>query len=112
MQFSKETLKGAIDPVVLNILQKNGESYGYELVQMIKEKTDGIFDLKEGTVYPLLYRLEDQGLIDSSFKSTTTSKPRRYYKITKSGEKLLKSKTDEYSSFIKAMKRALSLSSV
>jgi PadR family transcriptional regulator, regulatory protein PadR len=112
MQFSKEILKGAIDPVVLNILHKHGECYGYELVQLIREQTDGIFDLKEGTVYPLLYRLEDQKLISSSFKSTLTSKPRRYYEITKAGEKLLESKTNEYSSFIKAMKRALSLSLV
>jgi len=112
MQFSKEILKGAIDPIVLSILHTYGESYGYELVQRIKEKSDGIFDLREGTVYPLLYRLEDQGLITSEYKSTITSKPRRYYQITKSGEKLLEDKKTEYSSFMKAMKRALSLSLV
>jgi PadR family transcriptional regulator PadR len=107
MKFSKEILKGALDLVVLETLSR-GQSYGYELIQNIKLKTDGAFDLKEGTIYPLLYRLEDQGLVYSSFKSTTTSKPRRYYKLTDEGKKLLKDKTTEYTSFFKAMKGILS----
>ncbi len=112
MQFSKEILKGALDPVVLSILDRYGECYGYELVERIKEKTDGIFDLKEGTVYPLLYRMEDQGLITSSYKSMGKGKNRRYYEITDEGKKQLGNKKTEYGSFIKAMKRALSLSLV
>lgn len=109
MQFSKEILKGAIDPIVLQILQTHGESYGYELIERIKLKTDGIFDLREGTVYPLLYRLEDQKYITSTRKLTPNGKERRYYKITKAGERLLESKTTEYSAFLKAMKQALNL---
>lgn len=107
MQFSKEILKGALDLVVLETLSR-GQSYGYELIQNIKLKTDGAFDLKEGTIYPLLYRLEDQGLIYSSFKATTTSKPRRYYKLTNEGKKILKVQKLQFISFFKAMKGILS----
>jgi PadR family transcriptional regulator PadR len=107
MQFSKEILKGALDLVVLETLSR-GQSYGYEIIQNIKLKTDGVFDLKEGTIYPLLYRLEDQGLVYSSFKSTTTSKPRRYYKLTDEGRKMLKNQKLQFVSFFKAMKGILS----
>ncbi len=107
MKFSKEILKGSLDIVVLECLARK-ESYGYELIQNIKLKTDGLFDLKEGTIYPLLYRLEDQKLIFSSFKSTVKSKPRRYYKLTDAGKKALKEQKLQFVSFFKAMKGILS----
>ena len=109
MQFSKEILKGALDVVVLKALSTYGESYGYQLIQHINHDSDGIFELREGTVYPLLYRLEDQKLVSSHRKFTPQGKERRYYKLTKAGEKLLQSRLGEYRSFLQAMKQTLQL---
>jgi PadR family transcriptional regulator PadR len=109
MQFSKEILKGALDAVVLKALSTYGESYGYELIQHINHDSDGIFELREGTVYPLLYRLEDQKLIKSYRKTTPQGKERRYYELTKAGQKHLEERVTEYVTFLKAMKQALHL---
>ena len=110
MQFSKEILKGALDVVVLKALSTYGEAYGYQLIQHINHDSDGVFELREGTVYPLLYRLEDQKLITSHRKLTPQGKERRYYKLTKAGAKLLDERVKEYGAFLKAMKQALHLS--
>ncbi len=107
MQFSKELLNGTLELTILETLS-HGQSYAYELIQNINLKTAGAFELKESTVYTLLYRLEDQGMVYSSFKSTITSKPRRYYKLTNDGKARLKEKTLEYNFFTRAMKGILS----
>ncbi len=110
MQFSKEILKGALDAIVLKSLSTYGESYGYELIQHINHDSDGIFELREGTVYPLLYRLEDQKLIKSYRKLTPQGKERRYYELTKAGKKHLEERVNEYGTFLVGMKQALHLS--
>jgi PadR family transcriptional regulator PadR len=107
MQFSKELLNGTLELVVLETLS-HGQSYAYELIQNINLKTAGAFELKESTVYTLLYRLEGQGMVYSSFKSMVRSKPRRYYKLTEDGKTRLKEKFAEYTLFSKAMKGILS----
>jgi len=107
MDFSKQLLSGTLELVILETLS-HGQSYAYEIIQNIELKTGGAIELREGTVYPLLYRLEDQGMVYSSFKSTITSKPRRYYKLTNDGKVRLQEKTLEYIFFTKAMKGILS----
>lgn len=85
MNISKEILKGSVDAIVLATLRDQGASYGYQLIQRIKEQSLDVFDFQEGTIYPLLYRLEDKGFVKSKRKKMENGKTRRYYEITSSG---------------------------
>lgn len=107
MYFSKELLKGTMEVIVLNALKESGESYGYQLVKTINEASHNIFELQEGTLYPLLYRLEDKKYIKSIKKMAPTGKERRYYSITSSGKKVLGERRAELQVFIKAVHQAL-----
>lgn len=106
MNFSKQLLGGTLELIILETLS-HGQSYAYEMIRNIHLKTGGAIELREGTIYPLLYRLEDQGMVYSSFKAMPRSKPRRYYKLTENGKTRLKEITSEYIIFTKAIKGIL-----
>ncbi|MDO4168978.1 MAG: PadR family transcriptional regulator [Lachnospiraceae bacterium] len=82
--------KGLLDMLVLKLLEKE-EKYGYQIISELREKSDGRFSLKEGTLYPILYRLEDNELIKSKWSEVVGKKvPRKYYVITEKGKKQVK----------------------
>ena len=64
MKISKELLKGSTTMLVLDLL-KNQNMYGYEMIKKLKEKSENVFELKEGTLYPILHGLEENGFITS-----------------------------------------------
>lgn len=109
MQFSKELLKGTAEIIVLNTLKDLGETYGYQLVKAINEASSGMFDLQEGTLYPLLYRLEDKGYVVSTKKTAPSGKERRYYAITVSGKKILSERRTELSLFMQALSQTIGI---
>jgi len=86
-QFTKQIKKGLLELVILKLLNDE-DLYGYSLIQKVKEKSNGSLDIKDGTLYPILYRLEDSDMIKSYWEQidTTRSKPRKYYKITENGK--------------------------
>lgn len=94
MSISKEGLKGNTEMIILKVLESKSY-YGYDLIQEIKSQSDGIFDFKEGTLYPILYRMEEKGLLTSEKKEAPSGKTRRYYFISKKGEAFLVEKTNE-----------------
>ncbi|HLD22233.1 MAG TPA: PadR family transcriptional regulator [Patescibacteria group bacterium] len=110
MQFSKEVMKGVAEIIVLQTLEQNGESYGYQLIKSISHSSKNIFEFQEGTLYPLLYRLEAKGLISSAKKTAPNKKERRYYSITPTGKRALKQRTAELGSLVKGLKHVLSFS--
>lgn len=79
--------KGALPALILEALQR-GESHGYRIAQQIKERSDGVLDFKEGTLYPALHKLENDGLVES-YEAMEKGRPRRYYRITKAGRAVL-----------------------
>lgn len=109
MHFSKELLKGAADVIVLSTLSKFGASYGYRLIELISHESGKIFELQEGTLYPLLYRLEHKGLVESYRKTAPSGKDRRYYEITKKGKLYLAGRVKEYGGFVSGMQSMLDL---
>lgn len=109
MKFSSELLKGTAELLVLQILAKNGESYGYELVRSIAETSNNVFEFQEGTLYPLLYRLEARGFVESTKKLSSSGKERRYYAITTSGKAVLKDRRAELGAFVQGLSAALDL---
>ncbi len=100
-------IKGTADILVMQILSVRKEAYGYELVQLIHKESGGMFDYQEGTIYPLMYRLELQGLLSSKRKSTDSGKDRRYYRLTKKGQDFLESRTKDLRAYLLGINRIL-----
>jgi PadR family transcriptional regulator PadR len=78
--------KGLLDIVVLNLLHR-GPSHGYEMVQTMK-RIEGL-QIREGNIYPVLARLETDGLVTSYSEPSTDGPPRKYFRLTESGQKAL-----------------------
>lgn len=97
MKINKELLKGSTSMLVLNLLAEEN-MYGYQMIKTLSEKSQNVFELKEGTLYPILHSLEESNLI-SSYWDETTGKKRKYYSITKEGKKHLESKKEEWKVF-------------
>ncbi|MBU5483605.1 PadR family transcriptional regulator [Clostridium sp. MSJ-11] len=104
--MDKEILKGSIDILILLLVQKQ-DTYGYEIAKNIKEKSNGLYIMGEGTLYPALKRLEEKELIQSYWQNYTPSNKRKYYKITPKGKETLMTKLlewDKITSLIKIFK--------
>jgi PadR family transcriptional regulator len=87
-------LKGTLPTLILHELA-GGPLHGYRIAQQIKAKSKGVLDFKEGTLYPALHGLENKGLLTSEEK-TENGRTRRYYRLTKSGHKVLASEREEW----------------
>ena len=89
-KYESQMKKGVLDMLVLKLLDEE-EKYGYQIISELKEKSNGRFVLKEGTLYPILYRLEDDALVKSKWSEPEGKKvPRKYYVITERGKEKLR----------------------
>ena len=79
--------KGTLPTLILETLEHQ-PSHGYRIAQRIKERSKGVLDFKEGTLYPALHKLENEGHVQS-YEGVEKGRPRRYYRITKSGRGIL-----------------------
>ena len=105
MKFNKELVKGSTTMLVLELL-KSDNMYGYQMIKKLKEKSQNVFELKEGTLYPILHSLEENGYIISYWDESTTKK-RKYYAITEKGKKQLKEKKEEWKKFSNGINQVL-----
>jgi DNA-binding PadR family transcriptional regulator len=88
----KDLIGASATPLVLSILARE-ESYGYAIIQKVKELSRGKLEWTDGMLYPILHRLEKQKLIQSIWKDAPTGRKRKYYRIRAAGkEKLLELK--------------------
>ena len=88
-KYERQMKKGVLDMLVLRLL-KSEPKYGYQIIQELKEKSEETFLLKDGTLYPILYRLEDDKLVVSKWSEAEGKQvPRKYYEITEAGQKAL-----------------------
>lgn len=84
-KYEQQMKKGVLEMLVLKLLEDE-EKYGYQLISELKEKSDDMFLLKEGTLYPILYRLEDEALVESRWSEPKGKEvSRKYYAITEKG---------------------------
>ncbi|MGH2920481.1 MAG: helix-turn-helix transcriptional regulator [Gaiellaceae bacterium] len=97
-----DELKGHLDLVLLAVLA-DGPAHGYALVEELRLRSDGVFDLAEGTVYPALYRLESAGLLASKW-TTASGRRRRTYRLTRRGAAKLAKERGEWQRFADTMK--------
>ncbi len=95
MSINKELLKGTTMLLILQLL-KEGDKYGYEMTRELETRSDSLFTLKEGTLYPILHGLESDGMIEAYWEDTELARKRKYYRITKKGLKLLDEKKVEW----------------
>ena len=86
--LSKDLVAASSRPMVLSILKKQ-ESYGYEILKTIKERSNQQIEWKDGMIYPLLRKLENEGLIESFWKTSDTGRKRKYYRIKPAGKTYL-----------------------
>jgi PadR family transcriptional regulator PadR len=89
-KFQKELNAGTSSLVLLSVMSRSGEPmYGYQIAKMLEESAPEIPMMKQGTLYPVLRSLEENGLLESTVEPSVSGPPRRYYKITKDGRAAL-----------------------
>src|SRR5512143_1218537 len=96
-----EALKGHLDLLLLAILAE-GPAHGYAVIESLRSRSGGIFDLPEGTIYPALHRLERQGLLRSCW-SEDSARRKRVYQLTRSGQQALAKRQEEWKQFSRAV---------
>ena len=98
MKPDKSMLSGATPLLVLSLL-KDGDKYGYEMIEELASRSDDTFLLKEGTLYPILHTLEKEKCLTAYRREASTGRERKYYHITKKGLQMLEEKQQEWELF-------------
>ncbi len=107
MAVDKSLLTGSMTMLILKLLSEK-DMYGYEMIDTLRKKSQNVFELKAGTLYPLLHSLEEKGML-KVYEQEFLGKTRKYYSITKEGKKLLKSKTEEWNVYSGAIANVLAM---
>ena len=84
MEADKSLVSGSMALLVLKLLE-DGDKYGYQMTSELRQRSEDVFHLKAGTLYPLLHSLEEKGLVTAYEREAAAGKPRRYYHLTKAG---------------------------
>lgn len=98
MKIEKSLLSGSTPMLVLSLLT-DGDKYGYEMVEELAKRSDDTFQLKEGTLYPLLHAMEKEKLVRAYSKLSPNGRERKYYQLTDSGREQLEYKEKEWRLF-------------
>jgi len=100
-----DTLNGQLDPLILATVAEE-PAHGYAILQRLKLRSGGAFDLAEGTIYPALHRLERDGLLSSTW-STESGRRRRVYSVTQAGASSLEVRRREWRQFARAIEAVM-----
>ena len=95
--MAREQVKGQLELLILAVLE-GGPRHGYAIIAALRERSEGDFDLPEGTVYPALHRMEERGLVSSSW-ADVGGRRRRMYALTRNGAAALVERRAEWRSF-------------
>ena len=98
MPIDKALMAGSTTLLVLSLLAE-GEKYGYQMIAELARRSDNTFQLKEGTLYPILHALEKEGRVKSFRRAAENGRERKYYRITPTGLALLQDKAEEWRLF-------------
>ena len=93
--LSKELVAASTVPLVLSILGQ-GESYGYALIQRVRDLSGGKIEWTEGMLYPVLHWMEREKMIESEWRTAETGRKRKYYRIRREGRKALKEEQQQW----------------
>ncbi len=103
--MDRERLKGNLDLLLLSVLSA-GPAHGYAIISALRDRSEGTFDLPEGTIYPALHRLEDAGLLASSW-AQAEGRRRRVYGLTDKGAAALAAEQTQWRKFASGMQAVL-----
>ena len=104
--ISKELLKGSLKSIILKLLKEQGRMYGYEITQKVEEITSGNIKLTYGALYPVLHKLEKDGVVVTD-SANVNNRLRIYYKLTDKGQNTAMEKIKELEEFIETLRTIL-----
>ena len=105
MAIDRSLVSGSMGMMILRLLTEK-DMYGYEMIDTLKKRSENVFELKAGTLYPLLHGLEEKELV-KSYEQEASGKTRKYYSITREGKKQLRAKEKEWKEYAGAVRNVL-----
>ncbi|MCD7761716.1 MAG: PadR family transcriptional regulator [Lachnospiraceae bacterium] len=109
MLIDKTLMSGSLGTMILRLLSEK-DMYGYEMIEVLRSRSENVFELKAGTLYPLLHTLENKRFL-ISYEKEVSGKVRKYYQITKEGSGYLEQKKTEWEQYAKAVSKVLAMES-
>jgi PadR family transcriptional regulator PadR len=99
-----DLIKGSLKTIVLKLLEENGRMYGYDITRKVEEMTEGKIKLTYGALYPVLHKLESDGVLITESENFN-NRTRIYYLLTPHGHSVVKEKIKEMNEFIESLQR-------
>lgn len=100
--MDKKMMSISTSMLLLKLLSEH-DMYGYQMIHELEEKSENVFSLKEGTLYPILHALEKEGAVESFEQVAENGRSRKYYRITGKGKSLLGKKKEEWNTYQRAV---------
>jgi len=100
--YSKELIKGTLQPMILQLLAENKRMYGYEITQKVRQMSEGKIEITEGALYPALHKLEADGILKTE-KEYIGKRVRKYYSLSREGKVIAKSRINELRDFMQVL---------
>lgn len=107
MAIDRTLVSGSMAMMILRLLSEK-DMYGYEMIDTLRQRSQNVFELKAGTLYPLLHNLEEKHFL-TSYEREVLGKIRKYYRITKEGKRHLEQKRSEWQEYSRAVANVLAL---
>ena len=107
MAIEKALVSGSMAMLVMKLLSEK-DMYGYEMIDTLRQKSQNVFELKAGTLYPLLHSLEEKGLL-TVYEQDVAGKTIKYYSLTRQGRGFLEKKIEEWKEYSAAVTNVLIL---
>ena len=104
MDITKDLVAASAAPLVLSILAQ-GESYGYAIIKRVRELSDGEIEWTDGMLYPVLHRLERQGLVRSRWGKSDAGRRRKYYALKKDGARALEEHRTQWTAVVSTLSK-------
>ena len=104
--MSEKSFGGSLTMLVLALLEQ-GDKYGYQMIKELEMKSDGSFSMKEGTLYPILHGMENQGWVKSYSQTAENGRPRKYYRITRAGLRQLQQQKQEWEEYVAKVRKVM-----
>lgn len=105
MAIDKSLIQGSLTMLILRLLEEK-DMYGYEMIETLRGKSNNVFELKAGSLYPLLHSLEEKNFV-SSYEDDSSGKTRKYYHLSGEGKRFLKEKKEEWELYSTAVSSVL-----
>lgn len=102
MKLERELMRGAGPTAVLHLLSSRA-MYGYELVEALATRTEGVLAMGQSTLYPMLYNLEAKGLVEAEWRDADSGRERKYYSLTGKGKRKLKADLEQWNNLAGAL---------